>query len=69
MLYSTSFYFIFFNGFKLNLILGICSINNFFVDYLSIHIHYMDKSIGTPSNERFDYFSNVHEYKSECLSI
>ncbi len=48
MLYSTSFYFIFLNGFKLNLILGICSINNFFVDYSSIHIHYMDKSIGSP---------------------
>ncbi len=28
------------------------------------------KSIGSPpSNERFDYFSHFHEYKSECLSI
>ncbi len=27
-------------------------------------IHYIAKSIGTPSNERFDYFSNFHEYKS-----
>ncbi len=56
---------LFFNGFKLNLVLGICSITFFFFDYSSIHIHYMDKSIGTPpSNERFDYFSNFHEYKS-----
>ncbi len=29
-----------------------------------IYIHYIAKSIGTPSNERFDYFSNFHEYKS-----
>ncbi len=28
------------------------------------HIHYIAKSIGTPSNERFDYFSNFQEYKS-----
>ncbi len=28
------------------------------------HTHYIAKSIGTPSNERFDYFSNLHEYKS-----
>ncbi len=28
------------------------------------NIHYITKSIGTPSNERFDYFSNFHEYKS-----
>ncbi len=28
------------------------------------YIHYIAKSIGTPSNERFDYFSNFHEYKS-----
>ncbi len=28
------------------------------------NIHYIAKSIGTPSNERFDYFSNLHEYKS-----
>ncbi len=27
-------------------------------------IHYIAKSIGTPSNERFDYFSNFHDYKS-----
>ncbi len=27
-------------------------------------IHYIAKSIGTPSNERFDYFSNLHEYTS-----
>ncbi len=26
-------------------------------------IYYIAKSIGTPSNERFD-FSNFHEYKS-----
>ncbi len=26
--------------------------------------HYITKSIGTPSNDRFDYFSNFHEYKS-----
>ncbi len=25
---------------------------------------YIAKSIGTPSNERFDYFSNFHKYKS-----
>ncbi len=28
------------------------------------HIHYIAKSIGTPSNERFDCFSNLHQYKS-----
>ncbi len=28
------------------------------------YIHYIAKSIGTPSNEMFDYFSNFHEYKS-----
>ncbi len=28
-------------------------------------IHYIAKSIGSPpSNERFDYFSHFHEYKS-----
>ncbi len=28
-------------------------------------IHYIAKIIGSPpSNERFDYFSNLHEYKS-----
>ncbi len=28
-------------------------------------LHYIAKSIGSPpSNERFDYFSNFHEYKS-----
>ncbi len=28
-------------------------------------VHYIAKSIGSPpSNERFDYFSNFHEYKS-----
>ncbi len=27
-------------------------------------IHYIAKSIGTPFNKRFDYFSNFHEYKS-----
>ncbi len=33
--------------------------------YIYIYIHYIGKSIGSPSsNERFDYFSNVHEYKS-----
>ncbi len=30
-----------------------------------IYIHYIAKSVGSPpSNERFDYFSNFHEYKS-----
>ncbi len=29
-----------------------------------MNIHYIAKSIGTPSNERLDYFSNLHEYKS-----
>ncbi len=30
-----------------------------------VHIHYIAKSFGSrPSNERFDYFSNFHEYKS-----
>ncbi len=29
-----------------------------------LHTHYIAKSIGTPSNERFEYFSNFHEYKS-----
>ncbi len=34
------------------------------------YIYYIAKSIGSPpSNERFDYFSNFHEYKSWCLSI
>ncbi len=28
------------------------------------HTHYIAKSIGTPSNEQFDYFSNFHECKS-----
>ncbi len=37
--------------------------------YCTVHeyadIHYITKSIGSPpSNERFDYFSNFHEYKS-----
>ncbi len=35
--------------------------------YYSIDIdkHYIAKNIGSPpSNERFDYFSNFHEYKS-----
>ncbi len=27
-------------------------------------IHFIAKSIGTPSNERFEYFSNFNEYKS-----
>ncbi len=30
-----------------------------------IYIHYINKTIGSPSsNEMFDYISNVHEYKS-----
>ncbi len=33
--------------------------------YIYIHTHYIAKSIGSPpSNERFDYCSNFHEYKS-----
>ncbi len=33
-----------------------------------IYIHSIAKSIGSPPfNERFDYFSNFHEYKSKCL--
>ncbi len=32
--------------------------------YIYIYTHYIAKSIGTPSNERFDYFSNFHKYKS-----
>ncbi len=33
--------------------------------YIYIYIHYIAKSIGSPPfNERFDYFSNFHEYKS-----
>ncbi len=32
---------------------------------VSICLHYIAKSIGSPpSNERYDYFSNSHEYKS-----
>ncbi len=31
---------------------------------LGYHKHYISKSIGTPSNDRFDCFSNIHEYKS-----
>ncbi len=31
----------------------------------NLYIHYIGKSIGSPpSNERFDYFSHFHEYKS-----
>ncbi len=30
-----------------------------------MQVHYIAKSIGSlPSIERFDYFSNFHEYKS-----
>ncbi len=29
-----------------------------------MNVHYIAKSIGTPSNDRFDYFSNFHECKS-----
>ncbi len=33
-------------------------------------VRFIAKSIGSPPfNERFDYFSNFHDYKSECLSI
>ncbi len=33
--------------------------------YIYIYTHYIAKSIGSPTfNERFDYFSNFHEYKS-----
>ncbi len=33
--------------------------------YTHTHTHYIAKHIGSPpSNERFDYFSNFHEYKS-----
>ncbi len=32
--------------------------------YRVIMIHYIAKSIGTPSNERFECFSNLHECKS-----
>ncbi len=33
--------------------------------YIYIYTHYIAKSIGSPPfNERFDYFSNFHEYKS-----
>ncbi len=30
----------------------------------SLYIHYIDKSIGSPLMNRFDYFSNFYEYKS-----
>ncbi len=34
-------------------------------DETKINLHYIAKSIGSPLfNERFDYFSNFHEYKS-----
>ncbi len=36
------------------------------VIYIALYrdIHYIAKSIGSPpANERFDYFSNFHEYK------
>ncbi len=37
---------------------------------LYIQYTYFAKSIGSPpSNERLDYFSNFHEYKSLSLSI
>ncbi len=32
--------------------------------FKNIYIHYIANSIGTPSNERFDYCSNIHDYKS-----
>ncbi len=33
------------------------------------NVHYIGKSIvSPPSNERFDYFSNFHEYKSLVIS-
>ncbi len=32
--------------------------------YTLLDIHYIARSIGTPSNERFEYFSNFHEYES-----
>ncbi len=32
---------------------------------MHLYIHYIAKSIESPAfNERFDYFSNFHEYKS-----
>ncbi len=35
------------------------------VIFFFFNVHYIAKSIGSPpSNERFDYFSNFHEYKS-----
>ncbi len=39
-------------------------------EYIYIYTRYIAKSIASPLfNERFDYFSNFQEYKSECLSI
>ncbi len=38
--------------------------NNNKIKLKKLYIHYIAKSIGTPSNERFDYFSNFHEYES-----
>ncbi len=48
----------------------ITEINENFLDILiywdaPVYMHYIAKSIEShPSNERFDYFSNLHEYKS-----
>ncbi len=36
---------------------------NFIVHFWNL-TYTIAKSIGTPSNERFEYFSNFHEYKS-----
>ncbi len=44
--------------------------NNILIIKILIFIHlyiytlYCQKYWVTPSNERFDYFSNIHEYKS-----
>ncbi len=36
-----------------------------YTDIVALNLHYIAKSIGSPpSNKRFDYFSNFHEYKS-----
>ncbi len=45
----------------------IIEMNELFHDiliYWDAPVHYIPKTIEQPSNERFDYFSHFHEYKS-----
>ncbi len=52
--------------FLLSIWKGLLKINNYKINHKDILnvVHYIAKSIGTPSNEQVDYFSNFYEYKS-----